>query len=535
MSKCGVILCECNGAVERKLSLQELSYFIHNVAPDLEIVHGNNLCEPRELKLLLDKTQVHPSVIGACNAIQSKTHAWQDIDANKINPYFTKVVDILSEIDSGFSSLEVSDRTKLLLWSQISKALSCGDISQDNLRTHFSSSRHEITRRALPSALLPRYEIIPSILTDDCLGNSCKLCTGACPVEAIADSDGTLKINKSACTGCGTCVSACPHGAVSYPGYSVAELEREIEGLLSNNVGLTNRVLAIVCQSCLNADDTSLTAISPSMFTIKVPSLAIVSPLLLLHAFNMGTDGIVLIHDEENCSSKMPAGSLNKNIHFVQQLFNRWQIDKKRIEYVNKANSSDVTLCSELHRFNEMVIELGHTPFHSMAGSMTFEGMYSLVAIIKEMDAKLRLSNEGVFADECVPFGSVNINQSHCTGCSICAQSCPTGAISTQISDDSSNLKLEFQHNKCITCGICVSICPEKCITSRKVLDFAKLSDFKETIFENDFVICHNCSKPYATKSMIAILKHKLEKAGIFSTEWTEYCPSCRTAIQQKR
>jgi ferredoxin len=535
VSKCGVILCECNGAVERRISLQELSYFIHNVAPDLDIVLGNNLCEPRELNLLLDKAQVHPTVIGACNAIQSKTHIWQDIDDTKLNPCFTKIVNLLGEIDSRFSSAEVSDRVKLLVCSQISRAFSCGDISRDNLRTHFSPSQHEITRRDLPSALLPRYEIVPSILTDDCLGNSCKLCVGVCPVGAIADSDGTLKIDKSACTGCGTCVNACPQGAVSYPGYSVAELEREIEGLLSKDVRLSNRILAIVCESCLNADDISRVAISPSMFTVKVPSLAIISPLLMLNAFNMGADGIVLIHDEENCSSKTSVESLNKTAHFVQLLLDRWQIDKKRIKYVNKANSNDAALCSELHRFTEMAIELGHTPFHSMSGSMTFEGMYSLAAIIKEMDTKLQLLDKGILADECVPFGSVNIDQSHCTGCSVCAQSCPTGAISTQISDDSSNLKLNFQHNKCIACGICISICPEKCIRSRKVLDFAKLSDLKETIFENDFVICHNCSKPYATKSMIAILKHKLEKAGVFSTEWTEYCPSCRTAIQQKR
>ena len=536
MSKCGVILCECNGAVERRISLQELSHFLCNVAPDLEIVLGNNLCKPRELNLLLDRTKVHPSVIGACNAIQSKTRVWQDIDDTKINPCFTKVVDILSEINSSFSSIEVSDRTKLILWSQISKAFSCGDISRDNLKVRFSSSQHEITRRNLPGALLPQYEIIPSILNNDCLGSlKCKLCTDVCPVGAITDSNGKLKIDKSACTGCGACVSACPKGSVSYPGYSVAELEREIEGLLSKKVSLSNRILAIVCQSCLNLNENISAVISPNMFTIKVPSLAVVSPLLLLNAFNIGVDGIILIHDEENCSSKMSAGSLNKNIRFVQQLFDRWQIDKKRIEYVNKANCSDAAICSELHRFNKMVIELGHTPFHFMAGSMTFEGMYSLAAIIKEMDTKLQLSDEGVFTDECVPFGSVNIDQSHCTGCSVCAQSCPTGAISTQISDDSSNLKLNFQHNKCIACGICISICPEKCIRFKKVLDFARLSDIKETIFENDFVICRNCSKPYATKSMIDILKHKLEKAGIFSTEWTQYCPSCRIAIQQKR
>jgi ferredoxin len=533
VSKCGVILCECNGAVERRISLQELNHFIHNAAPDLEIVLGNNLCEPRELKLLLDKTQVHPSVIGACHAIQSKTHIWQDIDDTKFNPFFTKIVNVLSEINSDFSDVEVSDRVKLLLGSQISKAFCCEAIANDNLRLRFSPSQDQITRRNLLSALSPKHEVIPSIVSSDCAGASCKLCAAICAVGAIADTHNTLKIDKSTCTGCGACVSRCPRGAVSYPGYSVAELEREIEGLLSKRVELPYRILAIVCQSCLNIDDINLTAISPNMFTIKVPSLAIVSPLLLLHAFNMGVDGIALIHDEENCSSKVSTESLNSIVRFVQQLLDRWGIDKNRIGYINKANNPKVN--DDLHKFVDMMTTSRHTPLKSIAGSMTFEGMYSLAAIIKEMDAKLLLSNEGIFADEYVPFGSIKIDQSHCTGCSVCAQSCPTGAISTQISDDSSNLKLTFQHDKCVACGLCVNICPEKCISLEKTLDFARLSDLKETIFENDFVICNNCSKPYATKSMIDMLKHKLENAGIFSTEWVEYCPLCRVAIQQKR
>jgi ferredoxin len=533
VSKCGVILCECNGAVERRISLQELNHFIHNAAPDLEIVLGNNLCEPRELKLLLDKTQVHPSVIGACHAIQSKTHIWQDIDDTKFNPFFTKIVNVLSEINSDFSDVEVSDRVKLLLGSQISKAFCCEAIANDNLRLRFSPSQDQITRRNLLSALSPKHEVIPSIVSSDCAGASCKLCAAICAVGAIADTHNTLKIDKSTCTGCGACVSRCPRGAVSYPGYSVAELEREIEGLLSKRVELPYRILAIVCQSCLNIDDIKLTAISPNMFTIKMPSLAIVSPLLLLHAFNMGVDGIALIHDEENCSSKMSVESLNKTVRFVQQLLDRWGIDKNRIRYINKANNPKVN--DDLHKFVDMMTTSRHTPLKSIAGSMTFEGMFSLAAMIKEMEGKLLASEKSALAGEYVPFGILDIDQTRCTGCSICAQSCPTGAISTQISDDSSNLKLTVRHDKCGACGLCVNLCPEKCISLKKALDFARLSDVEETIFESAYAYCRNCNSPYAPKSMIDILKFRLDNAGLSSSEWSEYCPLCRVVIQQKR
>jgi formate hydrogenlyase subunit 6/NADH:ubiquinone oxidoreductase subunit I/coenzyme F420-reducing hydrogenase delta subunit len=448
---------------------------------------------------------------------------------------FTKVVNILNEISSGFSDAEISDRIKLLLTSQISKAFSCSDISQDNLKLCFSLSQSEITRRNLASSLLPRYEVIPAISSDDCLGSSCALCANSCPAGAILDSEGGSKIDKSSCTGCGACVNACPRGAISYPGYSTVELEREIESLLSNHDGLPYRILAINCQSCSKAGDPGIENCSPYIFNIEAPSPAIISPLLLLNAFNMGTDGIVFLHDEEGCPSKMPQQSLYNTIHFVQKLLDRWEIDRNRVGYINKVDSNDSELNGELHRFADKIISLGHTPFKSAAGSMTFEGMYSLAAIIKEMDAKLQLPEEGVLSGEDVPFGIVNIDQTLCSGCGVCVQICPAGALSTQMSGDPSTLKLTFNHAKCIACGLCANICPEKCIKISKTLDFARLSNLEETILENEFMRCRNCSKPYATKSMIDILKHKLKNAGTLSTEWAEYCPSCRVVIQQKR
>ena len=532
MSKCGVILCECNGALERRISLQELNRFIHNVT-GLNIVIGNNLCEPHELSLLLEKSEVYPSIIGACDRIHSHAHFWQAVETNKFNPFFTEIVNILGEIESNFSDIEVSNRIKLLLNSQISKVFCRESITNDNQRLRFPTSKDKITRRNLLGTLSPQYEIVPSISNSECTEIKCKLCAYTCPAHAIADANGKLKINKSTCTRCGACVTSCPREAISYPGYSLTEMEREIEGLLSRHVELPSRILSIVCQSCLNVDDPNIKAISPYLFSIKVPSPAIVSPLLLLYAFNLGADGIVLIHDQQHCNSKISTQTLNNNLHFIRQLFQRWGIDKNRIGYIDQAYNPEAH--EELHRFTERIITSGHTPFSLAAGSMTFEGMYSIAAIIREMNAKLQLSEEGLISGEEVPFGSVNIDQSHCTGCCLCVQSCPTGALSTRISDNHDSINLEFQHNKCIACGICVATCPEKCVSNKKVLDFAVISGSKNTIFESEFVSCHNCGRPYATKSMIDILKQRLDKIGTFNPSWSEYCPSCRVSIKQKR
>ena len=45
----------------------------------------------------------------------------------------------------------------------------------------------------------------------DCAGQPC---IASCPVEAIANRDGYVLIDREACTGCGACLEACPFQAI---------------------------------------------------------------------------------------------------------------------------------------------------------------------------------------------------------------------------------------------------------------------------------------------------------------------------------
>ncbi len=45
--------------------------------------------------------------------------------------------------------------------------------------------------------------------------SGCETCVGACPVNAIAMKDGKAEVNAADCIECGACVGECPCEAIS--------------------------------------------------------------------------------------------------------------------------------------------------------------------------------------------------------------------------------------------------------------------------------------------------------------------------------
>ena len=53
---------------------------------------------------------------------------------------------------------------------------------------------------------------MPVVKKEECTG--CETCVDACPVEAISMVDEVAVIDQAECTDCGTCIDECPAEAI---------------------------------------------------------------------------------------------------------------------------------------------------------------------------------------------------------------------------------------------------------------------------------------------------------------------------------
>jgi len=144
------------------------------------------------------------------------------------------------------------------------------------------------------------------VISDLCDG--CGACVPVCPVNAISMQDNKARVDPFQCTGCGACVPVCPQEAIDFKNATVKQVMASLRGVLTDKDAGEVRVLAFVDKNVgytgmdfLGLDRTNYPV---NVRIVSVPSTAILGKKLLLGAFGLGADGVLVIEGTQEVDEK---------------------------------------------------------------------------------------------------------------------------------------------------------------------------------------------------------------------------------------
>jgi len=357
----------------------------------------------------------------------------------------------------------------------------------------------------------------------------CTNCLDACPAGAISDEGDTVAIDPGICGGCGSCSASCPTGAVSYNYPRREDLIRRIQTLVSTylSAGGTRPVL-------LFHDDGKSSELIAAMarFGRGLPanvlpvSLHAVTELghdALVAAFVSGAERVLALEHPERAEELAPLVTQGQLADaFLQNL---GYGSSPRVEVLVEADPD--ALESRLYDLAELSA-LPASSFSAVGGKRDIAR-----AAISRLHENAPEQPDIIALPEGAPYGRIAIDEDKCTLCLSCVGACPTGAIL----DNPDKPQLRFQENACVQCGICRSTCPESAISLEPRFDFTPAALSQIVLYEEEPFACIRCGTPFGTKKTVDRIVERLQdKHWMFKSAATvdliRMCEDCRVIAQ---
>jgi len=340
-----------------------------------------------------------------------------------------------------------------------------------------------------------------------------------------------LQIDASKCESCAICAVACPRQAISFPLYSLTQIDEEMRSLISANSGfLQPRIILFTCSggvSLLNELANKGLSYAANLMPIEVPCIGTVTPFIVLRAFDLGAAGVGLVSCPGKCQHGYDLNLLLENVQTTKKLLEIIGISSERVHPIIASDSDILDFHSQLQTFAKKVMQMRIHHLQRKKPSELKNSENRLSYLLKQITDKLNTNKNVQIQDAKLPFGIVEIDAEKCSICGLCASQCPTNAIN--LKREMEFVKLLFNYSLCIACDICLNGCPQKAITIKRSLELKKFENPTFILMQTKMVKCRLCNKAFLPNRQIKVVSNRLgDKPKRYFQLISKHCPDCR-------
>jgi ferredoxin len=350
----------------------------------------------------------------------------------------------------------------------------------------------------------------------------CTRCIDACPTVAISSIGDKVSVDPYLCQGAGSCVAACPSGAMSYAFPAVNDLLAHLKQLLGNyrEAGGEDPVLLIHDAWSRKAVTGPLGSSMPeNVLPFEVEEVGSVGLDTWLAVLAYGARAVVIAVTAS--APRRMVAEIEAQVVFGRGVLEGMGYPPASLTVINSTQAAkDGDWWQGL-------------PERTLAKPAKF-------ALPDDKRAILRLAIEHLYrhapAQRKVtdlppgaPFGEIKVDKEACTLCMSCVSVCPVAALGA--GGDLPQLK--FTEWNCVQCGLCEKACPEDAIKLHpRFLYDAELRQQPRILHEEAPFCCVSCGKPFGTRSLLESMMRKLEGHWMFQDEASrrrlQMCEHCR-------
>lgn len=300
----------------------------------------------------------------------------------------------------------------------------------------------------------------------------CKSCVESCPNMSISSDDNKRELifSNIDCILCGRCVSVCPSGAMQKSSATLSNITKASKLYKNKSVVLISK------DDLENLDINMLEGRIP----LPLPNINLLNEVYLLSILQESARECVIVGKRDEI--------LEESISFVnaiyEQLFQTkpiFYLDSTNELKASLANIPDTTLPHYSYSIDKE--EFSREIFANRLSFFVKEGNFGAVKNTKN-----------------ILYTDIKINESKCTLCMSCVESCNAKAVI----NSKDNFSLLLNPSLCTACGYCIDNCPEKCMEMSLEGIELKNSFFTYNIKAKDEPFkCVECGKVFASAKSI--------------------------------